>query len=183
MISVLQDKTALIESVARRWARLGVFLNVPPADRTPELERLILDTARLAPANSRLFFLGATWLGEYGGCVDDQRLAQLISSELESEHRSVLGLMLELARGVACGDSRLEQSIRVCAPAIDARPLFDVENQNPLFAQLAERRASALSRRWGRWMAEFRPEPRALRPKRWISEQNPGLCGPDLAPA
>ena len=38
-----------------RWARLGVFLGVAPARRSPELERLLLDTARLAPGRARLF--------------------------------------------------------------------------------------------------------------------------------
>jgi hypothetical protein len=49
--------SVLLDSVAARWVRLGVLLNVKAADQAPDVERLLLDTARVASANSRLFIL------------------------------------------------------------------------------------------------------------------------------
>src|ERR1051325_10914724 len=88
----------LLDSVAAGWARLGAMLNVKAAARTPDLERLLLDTARVASANFRLFMLAASWLAEYGDYVAKHRLARLIGDELEREYRPALGLTLEWAK-------------------------------------------------------------------------------------
>jgi len=58
---------SLHDSVASRWSRLGAMLNVKADEHTPDIERLLLDTARVASANSRLFILAASWLSLYGG--------------------------------------------------------------------------------------------------------------------
>ncbi len=52
--------------------------------------------------------------------------------------------------------------------------------------RLAERQASALSRKWGRWLPEFEPKYDALRPEEWVARKNPALAeraltGGDLA--
>lgn len=175
MTTSLRDSSQFIESVAARWARLGVLVNVDPAEQTPDLERLLLDTARAAAANSRLFVLAASWLAEYGEYVDGRRLAQLIEHELEPEYRPTLGMMLAWAGMHASAGSRFDAAVSACGLPIDARPLLDIEHGNPVFARLAERRASDLSRRWGRWMSEFHSKPGALRPREWIAKQNPAL--------
>jgi hypothetical protein len=164
------------DSVASRWVRLGVMLNVQAARRTPDIERLLLDTARVAHANARLFILAAGWLALYGDYVAKHRLARLVRDELEPEHRPTLGLLLDWARehGEANG-SRFNLAIEACGSAIDARPLFDVERRNAVFARLAERRASKLSRKWGRWMADFELKAEALRPAEWVAERNASL--------
>lgn len=152
------------------------MLNVPAARKTPDVERLLLDTARVASANSRLFILAASWLAQYGNYVAKHRLARLIGDELEPEHRPTLGLLLDWAK--EHGDrngSRFNLAIEACGPARDARPLFDAERGNALFARLAEQRASALSLKWGRWMADFEPKASALRLSEWIAQQNPSL--------
>jgi len=98
---------------------------------------------------------------------------------LEPEHRPTLGFLLEWARrhGASTG-SRFNLAIKACGPGAagaDARPLLDVERQNPRLAALARRRASELSRRWGRWLAEFEPKVDALRPDEWVAGNNPAL--------
>jgi hypothetical protein len=177
---------SLVDSVTSQWARLGAMFNVRAAPRTPDLERLLLDTARAAPANSRLFILAATWLARFGDYVAKHRLARLIRDELEPEHRPVLGFMLEWAKrhGASTG-SRFNLAIKACGPLpagdalsgalSDGRPLLDVERHNPHLARLAERRASELSRKWGRWMADFEPKLDALRPDEWVAANNPAL--------
>jgi Bacterial regulatory proteins, gntR family len=182
-----QMNSRAVNSVAAGWARLGVMLNVPPARRTPDLERLILDTARSASANSRLFVLAASWLARYGDYVARHRLARLISDELEEEHRPTLGFLLEWARknGVKSKNFRSNLPMKACKPADVPRPLTDIEHQNPVFSRLSKERASALSLKWGRWMSEFEIKEDALRPAEWIAQHNPSLreralCGGDL---
>src|SRR5438874_635172 len=166
----------LLDSVAARWSRLGAMLNVQAAARTPDIERLLLDTARVASANFRLFILAASWLAQYGDYVAKHRLARLIGDELEAEHRPALGLMLEWAKDHGdSNSSRFNLAIDACGSARDQRPLLDVERRNSLLARLAEKRASVLSRKWGRWIADFEVKKDALRPASWIAEHNPAL--------
>lgn len=175
----------LLDSVAARWAKLGAMLNVRAGDKTPDIERLLLDTARVSSANSRLFIMAATWLARYGAYVAKHRLARLILDELESEYRPTLGLLLEWAKdhGESNG-SRFNLAIKACGSAKDGRPLSDVENRNIIFARLAKQRASVLSQKWGRWMTDFEPKNDALRPVSWVAEHNDlavrALTGGDL---
>lgn len=178
---------SLSDSVASDWTRLGVMLNVGATKHAVDLERLLLNTARVASANSRVFVLAVTWLISYGDYVAKHRLARLISSELEVEHRATLGLLLELAKCYSESNaSRFNSAIDACRSSTDAKPLFDVERRNAHLARLAEQRASALSRKWGRWMSEFQAKEDALRPLEWVAEHNPelsirALTGGDLA--
>jgi hypothetical protein len=170
-------KTDLMESVAWRWAKLGVMLNVEPAQHTPDMERLLLDTARVASANSRLFILPAGWLALYSDFVAKHRLVRLILDELEIEHRPTLGFLLDWAKAATPANGhRFNQAIDACGSAANAHPLLDVDRRNVDLSRLAEEQASPLSRKWGRWMEDFELKTRALRPDHWIAEQNPSLC-------
>src|SRR4051794_36582819 len=91
-------------AVVSRWVRLGGMFNVPPATGPVDLERLLVDTARLAPANTRLLTMGSSWLARHGAAVDDGRLAGMVCG-LSAGESAVLGLMLDLAREAADGDS------------------------------------------------------------------------------
>lgn len=168
----------LMTSVASRWARLGVMINATPAEATPDIEQLLLDTVRVASANTRLFILATTWLATNVEYVARHRLAQFVRDKLDREHRPTLGLMLELAASNASSKKRwhLKIAIEACGSAIDARPLADVEQRNSFFARVAEQRASALSREWGRWIEDFDLKFDAIRPTEWLAAQNPALA-------
>jgi len=163
-----------IHLILSRWARLGAMFNVAAAAEDVDIERLLLDTARAGSGNARLFVLAASWLAQYGEAVATLRLARMILDELERAHRPTLGFMLEWAQRQR-GDKRFERAIKSCGDAIDARPLFDVERQNKTLSRLAEQRASALSRKWGRWTGEFEIKSDALRPAEWIGQNNPAV--------
>lgn len=163
----------LTSSVAARWVRLGAMLNAQAAEKTPDIERLLLDTARVSSANTRLFILAATWLASYGDYVAKHRLARLIRDELEMKYRPTLGFMLEWAKSHSdTNRSRFNLAIKACGSAKEWRPLSDVEYSNVAFSRLAEQRASVLSRKWGRWLEEFEPKKDALRPVTWVAEHN-----------
>jgi hypothetical protein len=161
--------------VAAAWARLGVMFNVAPAKQTPDVERLLLDTARLTPGNVRLFLLAASWLHRFSSYVAGHRLARLVHDELEVEAWLVLGLMLDWAGGI-----NLKYAIDVCREAISqvGRPLSDAENGMAVLRRQAEQSASALSKKWGRWVSDeaMRMKHDAIRPVSWVARHNSGLA-------
>jgi hypothetical protein len=178
--------TSREETMARAWARLGVMFNVELAERTPDVERLLLDTARMAGGNSRLLIMAAAWLDRYADYVAKRRLAVLLDEELEAEYRPVMGLLLEWVQSRSSRHRhRFREAIKRCEPAKEPRPLLKVYERNQVLRRLARMRASKLSHRWGRWMEEFELREDALRPAEWIAEANPSLriraiCGGDL---
>src|SRR5688572_1847017 len=122
-MNVYEEMNSLVAS----WTRLGAMFNVEPARRTPQLEQLLLETARHAARNSRLFTMAVTWLVYFGEYVAKQRLAQMIQVELENDHCPVMALLLEsVVLHAPRHQHRFAQAIDACAPATDPRPLFDI---------------------------------------------------------
>ena len=162
----VSNQLELVESAAARWTAIGAMFNVSPAQGEIDLEHLLLDTARSASQNERLFTMAVTWLASYGDVVDDSRLASMIRESLEREHYATLGLLLELAKNTS-GSQRFAGAIALCAQSIEddeGRPMADIENETPFLRQLSRGRASGESLRWGRWIERFEPKYRALRP-------------------
>lgn len=165
-----------IHHAVGQWVRLGAMFNIPPVNGTVDVERLLLDTARCAPSNARLFILAVTWLTCYGEYVARHRLARMILHELEAEHRPVMGLMLDLAREKNARNShRFNQAIAACGGVRDHRPLLDIDRRNGFFSRAARQNASVLSLKWGRWMEVFALKENAIRPAKWIIQTNPDL--------
>lgn len=161
-----------LDKTIARWARVGVLFGSRPARTTPDLERLLLDTARRAPGNARLFYLAVTWLSRYGNFIARHRLKRLIETDLESVHQPVLGALLALA--VKHGASReLLVAADVCSPADAPRPLFDVQRRSPALAKIAQRHACSEGLRWNLWLPDEAPKLDALRLARWIINRNP----------
>ncbi len=158
-----------------RWARLGAGFSTEIAGETPDLERLILATAQRAPEMARLFIMAATWLHTYGDLVARHRLRRLAREELAKEHHASLGLLLDIAQRGA-RSQRFRTILQDLHTDASPRPLFDVERSSDLLAERSERRASAISKRWGRWCEEFELKGDALRPAPWIMENNPTLA-------
>ncbi|MCA9304734.1 MAG: hypothetical protein KC996_11485 [Phycisphaerales bacterium] len=163
-----------LDHLIRLWSTLGAGFDARPVDGPIDLERLLLETARRAPAMSRLFIMAATWLHTYGDLVAKHRLKRLIRDELESEHQPVLGLLLDIAQQ---GTHPLEfQSvIKLLDPAEEERPLFESNRKNPKLAGISEERASALSRKWGLWCQPIEFKTDALRPAAWMIQSQPQL--------
>lgn len=164
--------TNRIESIEASWTRLGVLLPVTPAKRSPDLERLLLESARQLSGNARLFPVVASWLAEYGGFVAKHRLGRLITAELEAQYQAALGLLIETA--VLLGaPSDLSLAAQACRAAPEPAPLFSSHQRNPQLASLAQRTASPLSRKWGAWSPDIERKRDAIRPVTWLLTQNP----------
>jgi hypothetical protein len=165
-----------LDNTIARWARVGVLFGSRPARTTPDLERLLLDTARLAPGNARLFYLAITWLSRYGNFIARHRLKRLIETDLETVHQPALGALLALA--VKHGASReLRVAVDVCSPADAPRPLFDVQRRSPALANIAQNHACAEGQQWNLWLPDEPPKFDGLRPAWWIINRNPDYLG------
>jgi hypothetical protein len=163
-----------LDNLISQWTRIGAGFSVAQSPVPPDVERMLLETARQAPHMARLFIMAATWLHRYGDLVAKHRLKRLIRDELEPEHRAALGLLLDIAqRGTH--PAKFASIIRELTPATKARPLFDVERANARLAERARRRASPISARWGLWCEEIEFKDDALRPASWLMRENPGL--------
>jgi len=159
-----------LDQLARDWARVGVLFGAVPAEASPDLERLLIASAGAASANSRLLRAIVTWLAHYSEFVARHRLARLIATEASPLESAALGLALETAAKVG-GTSALNEAIGACTPLKVARPLFDIESG--ALAELAYRRASEESKRWGVWAAPIEPALDTLRPAAWVLAHNP----------
>ncbi len=161
------------DSLEAAWARLGVLLQCAPASRSPDLERVLLETARSVGGNARLYPLVVSWLAGYGGFVAKHRLKRLIVAELEPEHQAALGLILETA--LAHGAARdLSVPLEACVRRTVAGPLFAAQQADAGLRAIAEKHATAVSRQWGVWAPEVELKRDAVRPVGWLLEQNPG---------
>lgn len=163
-----------LDNVIAKWTRLGVGFGGAPSSESPDLERVVLETARCAPAMARLFIMATTWLHRYGELIAKHRLRRLVRDELEPAHHATLGLMLDAAQRDT-HPPRFASIIRDLTPASEPRPLFEVERASEALAARAEVRASALSAAWGVWCEAFEFKDDALRPANWVMRMNPGL--------
>jgi len=165
------------ETLAQRWTALGAMFNVSLARGTPDLERLLLDTVRLAHASIPPFVMAVTWLAAYGELVARHRLARLVGQELEAAYQPAMALLLDTVidhepRHV----HRFHGAIAVCRPARRAGPLLDIDRKNKSLARLAEQSATVISRKWGLWLDAIELKFDALRPPEWIAQRHPALA-------
>ena len=160
-------------NVVRKWARLGIGFNVEPARKTPDLEQLLVATAKVCPRNARLFILVATWLKKFGIYVAAHRIKGLATSQLDSDDQATLAILLGTA--VEHGAPKLLRKIVVgeLAQATTPGPLFEVD-RGPL-SDLIEADATETSKHYGRWVQPIELKPGALRTPQWVLKKNPSL--------
>jgi hypothetical protein len=166
--------TASPDETIGAWAALGIAFDSPPRGHAPDLERLLLNTARRLPGLPRLLPTVVTWLRIYGDAVACHRLRRLVAEELEPGDRPALGLLLTLAdHGVR--PARFATVLRGLRPCAAPRPLFSVEAATPSLAARARRRASPESLRWGLWTEPLEPRPDVMLPSHVVLARNPRL--------
>lgn len=163
-----------LDNLISQWTRIGAGFSADQSPEPPDLERLLLETARQAPSMARLFIMAATWLHRYGDLIAKHRFRRLIRDELEHEHRATLGLLLDIAQQ-GTHPARFASIIRELSPASEPHPLFAIERASARLAERARRRASSISLRWGLWCEAIEFKDDALRPASWLMSQNPGL--------
>ena len=167
-------KRSDLNATLARWAAIGAGFDIRPARGPIDPERLLLNTARHAPEMSRLFIMAATWLDLYGDLIAQHRLRRLIRDELETQHAPTLGLLLDIAQHNT-HPKEFASSIRHLTPAPAPAPLFRASQKTKPLAALAQRKASPVSKQWGRWCQAITLKHDALRPADWIMNRHPDL--------
>lgn len=163
-----------LHNLTADWACLGAGFNTDPATSLPDLERLLLRTARGLRLSPKMLAMAATWLGRFGHLVAEDRLAHLVTSELEEKYLPGLGLLLETARA-AHPRPPLKQVLALCHSAKTPGPLFDQSRKSVAFTELARLRASPESRRWGCWADPVDLKFDALMGMRWLLGKHPEM--------
>lgn len=160
--------------ILSQWARLGAFFNVEPSEQTPDIEKLLIETAGLCPQMPRLFTVCVTWLTRYYRLVCRHRLAKFAAEIPETETSAVLGLMLSLTKQYT-GTDHFNLVIKQCKPIAPAEPLFVLDRKSDALANLAESRSCELGQQWGRWCEAVELKDDAVRPLHWLMDQNPSM--------
>lgn len=161
-----------LNNLIKRWSRAGIMFDALPSASSPDLEKLLIDTARLLPTQARLFNMTITWLCRYGDLIARHRLRQMAIGQLDAEAKAALGLLLESAANHS-GTSHFNLIIDCCVPALSPGPLYLLGRKKPALSKMIERKASKLSKQWGLWADGFEPRFDTLRRKSWIIERNP----------
>jgi hypothetical protein len=150
------------------------LFNQTPTRTTPDLEQLVVDTARTAENDPRLFIMAATWLSQYGYFVAKHRLSRMVAKDLNPREQATVGLLIDFARQFGKRAlSFLPGVVRDCRPVVPPQPLFAVDRSNTGFAKLVAAHACEASKRWGLLTDELEPAFDALRPVEWILDHNP----------
>ena len=162
------------DSIISQWARLGALFNTEPAEQTPDIETLLIETAGLAPEMPRLFTVCVTWLTCYYRLVCRHRLAKFAAEMTENETSAVIGLMLSLAKEHTIAD-HFNLVIKQCQPTALPKPLFVLDRESAGLAKLAESRSCKIGKRWGLWCENVQLKDDAVRPLSWLMDNNPSI--------
>lgn len=163
-----------VEPILRQWTRLGILFNAPAAEQTPDIERLLLNTASVLSEMPRLLPTCLSWLVRYDRLVCRHRIAGLAAELGQTDASATLGLMLEFAKAYANTD-HFNLAIKCCKPVQTSKPLFTVDRLSSSLASLAEKNCSLVGQRWGLWCEDVSLKDDAVRPLAWVMEQNPSL--------
>ena len=158
--------------VLAAWTRLGVLLGTSAGAEAPDLERLLLATARFAPGNARVFGLAVGWLATFGHLVARHRLKHLIQAELEPEHQATLGLLLDMAARHGAPQALCATVRPVCRKSPQRTALFTAYRTAGLEA-LAQSQSCPEAIRWNLYAPDFPPREDTLRPRAWVVAHNP----------
>lgn len=163
-----------LERILSRWVRLGAAFNAPPARKTPDIERLLVETARVMPQFARVHSMMISWLMRCRRLVCRHRLAALAEQIESPEQSAALGLTLTLTRNYAQSD-HFNLAVKACKPLAPPMPMFDIDRQNGKFIVLAKKLSCQEGRQWGLWTPKERLYDDAIRPHSWIMRKNPSL--------
>jgi len=145
-----------------------------PTAATVDLECLVVDTARAARRDERLFVCAASWLAQHHGFVNGRRLSALAGT-VEREASAVLGALLSFASDGRIRAPEFDAALIHCRPLSPSRPLFTVMDTMDSLRARVRRHALPLFRAWGFWHDDATLKPSAIRPVRWLIGHVPEL--------
>ena len=163
-----------VESVLNRWSKLGAVFNVKAADVTPDIERLVIDTAVVLPQNARLFSVAVSWLCRNWRLVCRHRLAGFAGQIDEPYVSAALGLVLDIVK-TRIGSDHFNIVLGKCRSLKIPEPLFAVDRSSKELAAMAEGSSCGIGAKWCLWCEDIQLKDDALRPASWMMAENAGL--------
>ncbi len=163
-----------VELVLKCWSKLGANFNVSPIKNTPDIEQLLIDTARVLPENARLLSVATSWLCKNYRLVCKHRLGELAARIVEPQTSAALGLLLDVAKSTANID-HFNIAIKKCNALKTPEPLFAVDRSNRQLAEIAKTSSCKMGIKWGLWCQEVQLRDDVLRPLDWIMNENSQL--------
>jgi hypothetical protein len=161
------------DKILHQWARLGILFNVRPSGKTPDIEKLLVDTAIMLPYMPRLLPASVTWLTCYERLVCRHRLAGL-AAVISDVDTAAMGLLLSIAKDFS-GTDHFNLVIKKCRPLKKPKPLFEVDRKARQLWRLSQTNSSPISRKWGLWCEPVKLKENAVRPLTWVMQHNPSL--------
>jgi hypothetical protein len=160
--------------IESRWSNLGIWFVAEPVDEDPDVERLLIDTARHLGSNPRLVDPVVTWLATNAALVAKHRLRALARHQLAPLAQARLALLLDAAIEVG-GATEYRSCIAGSSPVAPPRPLFDSDASNPLYTEFARESSGTIPARWGLWASQPQLKPNVIRPIGWLLKRHPVL--------
>jgi hypothetical protein len=163
-----------LQHIQAQWVRLGALFHVRKADTTPDVEALLIKTARVAGQSARLLAMSISWLVRYEKLVCRHRLAAILREVKERETLATMGYMLSAVKRETGGD-HFNRAIGACKPSPRPLVLFDAYRMTQGLRKVAKAQSDPLAIQWGLYAPRERDYDDAIRPTAWTMEQNPGL--------
>ncbi len=110
-----------LDTLAGMWTRVGVLFAMRAAASPVDLERLLIDTARAARFDERLFVCAVSWLAQYHGFINGRRLSA-VAVALDRQESATLGALLSFARDAAGHAPELDAALSRCRPLQSTPP-------------------------------------------------------------
>lgn len=173
-----------------QWARIGGGFTVAPSTDRVDLEPLLVASAAVAHADSRLFWMMTSWLAVHRSLVDARRLAQLLQRITnQSQHTDVadagdetalasaaFGAALEVVQSFDKGATKWVVALQAhCRPLSVPRPLFDILVRDAVLTMVARDNSREEFTKWGLWQHEISDKRDAIRPIAGVWELAPEL--------
>lgn len=162
------------DTILSQWAKIGALFNAEPSEQTPDIEKLLIETAIFCPQMPRLMPVCVTWLTRYYRLVCRHRLAGFTSDVSDEDTSAGLGLILTMAKKHA-GTGHFNLAIKACKPIYPPEPLFASDKISEKLSLLVKGRSCELGRKWGLWYEDIQLKEDAVRPLDWLMDQNPSL--------
>lgn len=162
------------ESVLMRWARLGAAFNIAAVESTPDIERLLIDTAEALPDNARLFAVVVSWLCRNYRLVCKHRLAVFAGQIDDRQVLAGLGLMLDIVK-TRLDIDHFNIVIKKCKPLKELMPLFAIDRKSKSLTAIAKLSSCPEGVKWGLWCQDVQLKDEAIRPLEWIMAANQQL--------
>jgi hypothetical protein len=167
---VSTDFNVTIQTLMRRWKRLGFGFAIDSCDAAVDPERLIADTAFEGRREPVCMWAMLTWLVRFGDLVNVPRLERMITEQ----NGPALGVIIDIA--VENGaDRKLKNAGRRCRPFTVPQILFSVMEEKKTTRTYEQTYTLPQFAKWGLFCSSFNVKSDALHAREHVLRNNRNL--------